>query len=456
MGPQLPGYQAIACNSQFNRGTPHMRKRLWVLISAAAVLVVAVVVLWHRHRDSSAVEAAPGPPAAEVAVVQRGSIDQVLTLAGQFQPYQVIDVHPKVSGFIRHIYVDIGDRVHQGETLAVLEVPELKAQLTGTVSEVARSKDEIDRAQHEVKRAESTYSALHADYQRLLQTSQAQPGLVAQQELDDAQAKDLSSEADVDAAKAALDAADKGMEVSRANNQRVSAMEDYTNVVAPLDGVIIWRYADTGALIQSGVNSNSEDLPIVKLAQSGLMRLRLPVPENYVRYVHLGDNVRVRVDALNRSFTGEIVRFTRELNFETRTMETEVDVPNKDLAIDSGMYANVLMRLNHADNVLTIPVGAIVLHRNPDSSAQNQVYVIDRDNHVQIRNVQVGIEGNQLAEVRSGLEEGDRVILAGEEKYRQGEAVSPEVTATPASETAPQSGGVIDMNPDAKAAEGSE
>ena len=84
-----------------------------------------------------------GPPAAEVAVVQRGDIDQVLTLAGQFQPYQTIDVHPKVSGFIRQIYVDIGDRVRRGQTLAVLEVPELKAQLQGTVSEVARSSDEI-------------------------------------------------------------------------------------------------------------------------------------------------------------------------------------------------------------------------------------------------------------------------------------------------------------------------
>jgi RND family efflux transporter MFP subunit len=423
-----------------------MRKRLWVLISAAAIVLVAVVILWHRHRGTSAVEAAPGPPAAQVAVVQRGNIDQVLTLAGQFQPYQVIDVHPKVSGFIRHIFVDIGDRVHQGETLAILEVPELKAQLTGTVSEVARSKDEIDRAQHEVQRAESTYSALHADYQRLLQTSQAQPGLVAQQELDDAQAKDLSAQADVDAAKAAFDAAQKGMDVSRADNQRVSAMEDYTNVVAPLDGVIIWRYADTGALIQSGVNSNNQDLPIVKLAQSGLMRLRLPVPESYVRYVHLGDNVRVRVDALNRSFTGEIVRFTRELNFETRTMETEVDVPNKDLAIDSGMYANVLMRLSHADNVLTIPVGAIVLHKNPDNTAQNQVYVVDRNNHVQIRSVDVGIEGSQLAEIRNGLQQGDRVIMGAEDKYRQDETVTPEVTQTPASETTPQTGGVIDMS----------
>ncbi|MGC2617568.1 MAG: efflux RND transporter periplasmic adaptor subunit [Acidobacteriaceae bacterium] len=421
-----------------------MRKRLWVLLSAIAVAILVVALIWHGHRRSSVVEAAPGPPAAEVAMVQRGNIAQVLTLAGQFQPYQVVDVHPKVSGFIRHIYVDIGDRVHQGETLAVLEVPELQAQLAGTVSEVARSKDEIARAQHEVRAAESKYAALHSDYGRLLQTSQAQPGLVAQQELDDAQAKDLSGQADVDAAKAALDAAQKGMEVSRADNQRVSAIAGYTNVVAPLDGVVIWRYADTGALIQSGIGSNSQDLPIVKVAQSGLMRLRLPVPESYVRYVHLGDQAKVRVDALGRSFTGDVVRFTRELNFETRTMETEVDVPNKDLSIDSGMYANVLMRLNHVDNVVTAPVSAVILHGN-----EHEVYVLDSDNRVHVRTVQVGILGNQLEEIQSGLQPGDRVILAAQAKYAENEKVTPVVENTPASETATQSGGTIDMNADA-------
>jgi RND family efflux transporter MFP subunit len=432
-----------------------MRKRLWIVISAL-VIVVAVVVLARSHRRSATVEAAPGAPAAQVAIVQRGDIDQVLTLAGQFQPYQVVDVHPKVSGFIRRIYVDIGDRVHEGQTLAVLEVPELKAQLEGTVSEVAKSGDDIVRAQHEVKRAESTHAALHADYQRLLDTSKAQPGLVAQQELDDAQAKDLSSEADVDAAKAALAAAQKGMEVSRADNERVSAIEGYTNVVAPLDGVIIWRYADTGALIQSGVTSNSQDLPIVKLAQSGLMRLRLPVPEGYVRYVHPGDQVKVRVDALGRSFSGKIVRFTRDLNFETRTMETEVDVENKDLTIDSGMYANVLMRLNHADNVLTIPVGAILLRGTPERPLPPQVYVLDSDNRIHFRSVQVGIRGNQLVEIQSGLNPGDRVIIAAQGKYGEGEAVTPVVEQTPASETAPQSGGMIDMNAGINAPSGGE
>lgn len=418
-----------------------MHKRVWIVVSAALVAVAAVFLVWHLRHRPVPVEAAPGPPAAQVAAAQRGSIVQVLTLAGQFQPYQVVDIHPKVSGFIRHIYVDIGDRVRQGQTIAVLEVPELKAQLAGTVSEVARSTDEIRRAQHEVRRAESTHAALHADYQRLLETSKAQPGLIAQQELDDAQAKDLSSAADVDAAKAALAAAQSGLQVSRADNQRVSAMEGYTNVVAPLDGVIIWRYADTGALIQAGVNSNSQDLPIVKLAQSGTMRLRLPVPESYVRYIHVGDPVRVRVDALSRSFDGKVVRFTRELNFETRTMETEVDVPNRDLAIDSGMYANAMLRLSHADNVVTIPVGALVLHGD-----RQQVDVLGPRNHVHIRTVDVGIEGNQLAEIKSGLQAGDRVILAAQNKYVEGQAVTPVLEKTPASETAPQSGGVIDMN----------
>jgi RND family efflux transporter MFP subunit len=428
-----------------------MRKRFWIVFSAVIIVAAIWVLVSRGHRRTATVEAAPGPPAAEVALVQRGDIDQVLTLAGQFQPYQVVDVHPKVSGFIRHIYVDIGDRVRQGQSIAVLEVPELKAQLQGTVSEVARSSDEIVRAQHEVRRAESTHSALRADYQRLLDTSKAQPGLVAEQELDDAQAKALSSAAEVDAAKAALAAAQKGMEVSSADNARVSALEDYTNVVAPLDGVIIWRYADTGALIQAGVSSNDQDLPIVKLAEANVMRLRLPVPESYVRYVHIGDPVKVRVDALNRAFTGKIVRFTRELNFETRTMETEVDVDNPGLAIDSGMYANALMRLNHADQVLTVPVGAIILHGD-----QEQLYVLDAGNHVEIRDAQVGIRGSQLAEIQSGVNAGERVILAAQAKYIQGEAVTPVVEKSPASETAPQSGGMIDMNGDAASTSGGQ
>jgi RND family efflux transporter MFP subunit len=427
-----------------------MRRRLIFLIAACAIAGLAAWLILRAHGNRS-VEAAPEPAAARVSVAERGSVSHVLALAGQFQPYQVIDVHPKVSGFIRSIKVDIGDRVRQGQTLAVLEVPELQAQLEGTVAQVSRSSDEIVRAQHEVAAAEARFTSVHADNARLQQAAKAQPGLIAEQELDDALSKDLSAAAQVDAAKAALSGARGGAEVAKADNRRVGAMEDYTHVIAPIDGVITWRYADTGALIQSGTDSNSQALPIVKLAQSGLLRLRMPVPEDAVRYVKVGDSMLVRVDALDRSFTGKVVRFTRDLNFETRTMETEVDVENKDLSIDPGMYANTQLLLNHADNVLTIPVEALVLR-----DQKEVVYVLDGQNRVHERTVEVGLRGSQLAEIKSGLAEGDRVIAGGQAKYQEGERVTPIVEPRRAKDVTRDAGSSVDLHDDQQDDKGGE
>ncbi len=361
-----------------------------------------------------------------VAVVTRGAITHTLNLAGQFQPYQVIDVHAKVSGYIRHIYVDIGDKVHQGQVLAVLEVPELSAQLKGTVAEVAHSKDEITREQHEVSRAQAEHAAVHADYLRLKQASAAQPGLVAEQELDNAQSKDLASGAQVDAAKAALSAAKQESDVAGADNERVGALADYTRVTAPLDGVVTWRYADTGALIQAGTSSDVQSLPVVKLSQSGLLRLRLPVPEDAVEFIHEGSEVNVHVDAVNRTIAGKVVRFTRDISAATRTMETEIDVENKDLSLTPGMYANATLELERKDNVLTIPGQAVIHNGSHDS-----VLIVDQQNHVQQRKVVLGLQGSTLVEVKNGLAEGDRVITGGQSKYQPGETVAPKLQALP-------------------------
>lgn len=406
------------------------------------------LVACHTVDRKSEVRAA-SIPSAKVATAQRGDISHVLTLAGQFQPYQVVDVHPKVSGYMSRINVDIGDVVHKGQTLAVLEVPELQAQLRQTVFELQQSKEEIERAQHEINGAEAQHAALHAASERLKQAAEGRPGLIAQQELDDAQAKDLSSEAQVDAAKAAMAAAQQHEGAAQSDNQRIEAMENYTHVTSPLDGVVIWRYADTGALIQGGTNSNDQALPIVRLSQSNLLRLRIPVPEDDVKYVRAGDQLQVRVDAIGRSFTGEIVRFTREVNFETRTMETEVDVENKDLSIAPGMYANTLLQLGHVTNVVTIPVEALVLN-----GQQETVYVLDDSNRIHICNVAVGLEGSKLAEITSGLNPGDRVVMGGQDKYQEDEEVNPLLTATPASETAQETGGMIDLKGEAEAGDG--
>ncbi len=121
-------------------------------------------------------------------------------------------------------------------------------------------------------------------------------------------------------------------------------------------------------------------------------------------------------------------------------METEMDVENRDLSISPGMYANAQMQLAHAEKVTTIPVEALVLKGNGES-----VYLLDAANRVQLRRVEVGLRGSKLAEIKSGLEPGDRVIVGGQEKYSEGEQVSPIVIQTPASEVERESGGVIDM-----------
>jgi RND family efflux transporter MFP subunit len=420
-----------------------MRKRTSLILSAGLTLpVIAGLVACNSKARISETSAAEVPAAAVVAV-SRGSIAHILNLAGQFQPYQVVDVHAKVSGYIKHIYVDIGDKVHTGETLAILEVPELNAQLKGSVSEFARSKDEITRAQHEVARAESEHSAVHADYLRLMKASEAQPGLIAQQELDNAQSKDLSTEAQIDAAKAALSAAKQGADAADANRERVQDLNDYTHVTAPLNGVIIMRYADTGALIQAGTSSDTQSMPVVRLSQSDLLRLRVPVPEDAVRYVHVGQNMQVRVDAVGRSLTGMVVRFTRNVSLETRTMETEIDVPNKDLSLTPGMYANTELDLDHRDNVLTIPVQALV----KDGSKQT-VLVLDSQNRVQQRTIQTGIQGSELVELTGGLNEGERVIVGGQSKYQVGEQVTPKLQKESTNDVIREEGGESEPQPE--------
>jgi RND family efflux transporter MFP subunit len=422
-----------------------MHKSFSMVPAVLAVFGAALGFSGCRDSKGSSNADAANVPSARVAAAQRGDISRALTLAGQFQPYQVVDVHPKVSGYMARINVDIGDVVHQGQTLAVLQVPELKAQLQSATFAMAQSKEEITRAQNEIDRAEATYTALHAQSERLKQAAATRPGLIAQQELDNALAQDLSAQAQVDAAKSAMAAAKQHMGAATADKESVEALENYTNVTAPIAGVVIWRYADTGALIQGGTNSNDQALPIVRLSQSSLLRLRVPVPEDDVQYVHAGDQLEVRVDAINRSFTGKIVRFTRDVNFETRTMETEIDVENKDLSIAPGMYANTLLELDEHKNIVTIPMEALVLNGN-----QQAVYVLDESNRIHIRSIQVGLEGQKLAEIAGGLNPGDRVVLGGQENYREGQRVDPLLTSEPASDTAHETGGTIDMKAEEK------
>jgi RND family efflux transporter MFP subunit len=392
----------------------HRKRILWI---AGLLCLLAVPILIVSRRDNAPAET---PRTAAVIAVTRDTLASSLTIAGQFQPYQEVDLHAKVSGYIRWIKVDIGDRVHRGEVLATLEVPELMDQLQGAQADVRHSQSEIARAQSEVVSAQSTYSALHAQYTRLAEASKQKPGLIAEQELDDARAKDLQSAAQIAVAKAALASMEQQLGVSRATSSRFQTMSNYEQIIAPFTGVVTVRYADTGSLIQAGQGSNTQTLPVVQVAQSDLLRLRMPVPESDVPYIKVGSAVVVKVDATGRTFAGKVIRFSRVLDTNTRTMLTEVDVPNPDLTLNPGMYAETTIQLQQKIDALILPAQAVV--QNGD---QAYVLVVNASDRVEKRDVTLGIQTANRVEITGGLRAGENVIASGQTSYQPGDVVSP-------------------------------
>ncbi|MGE5206909.1 MAG: efflux RND transporter periplasmic adaptor subunit [Chlamydiota bacterium] len=400
-----------------------MLKRKHLLIIAAAVIVLVVglsrfTVRAKSINSSHAKDAALRP--AAVALVKRAPIRQTLVLSGWFKPFQNVDVHAKVAGYIKVINVDVGDKVKRGQTLAILEVPELSAQLLAAKAAIHRAEDSVQRSRNEVLRDKSAHQAVHLDYTRLKEASDQQPGLIAQQELDDAFAKDQVAEAQIEAAEAALSEAKNELGIAQANEQRLQAMADYTRIVAPFDGVVTKRLADTGALVQAGTSSDTQAMPVVTIAQYDRLRLVLPVPEQDVPAVHLGSLVDVNVLALHRHFVGKVARFADSLDLQTRTMHTEVDVENRKGTLVQGMYADVTLVLHQDNNALTVPLQAVSRNGN-----QASVLVVTAQDRIEPRPVQLGLEGPNRVEVLSGLSPGDQVVIGNASDFHAGEKVQP-------------------------------
>jgi len=395
---------------------------------AAGSAIVGALLIWglFRHGKTEAddghdVVGTASEPVAAVVKVERRNLGAPLTLAGAFKPFQDVDLHAKVAGYIKAIYVDVGSHVKEGQTLAVLEVPELDAELAGAEAAVRRSKEEIMRAQGDVERAKSAHAAIHAMYSRLGAAAKQKEGLVAQQEVDDAQAKDLGSEAQVSSAQAALNAAEQALEVAQATMKQYSAMTDYTRITAPFAGVVTIRYADTGSLIAAGTSSSTQSMPVVRLAQISVLRLVVPIPESIAGQIRLGDPVKVHVQALNQDYVGKVSRFADALDPQTRTMETEIDFQNADGRLLPGMYVVATVAEGERKDALTVPLEAVEMNGN----AEGTVLLVNAQGVLEQRKVRLGVEGSTRIEVISGLNDGDRVVVGSRSEFREGMKVKP-------------------------------
>jgi RND family efflux transporter MFP subunit len=357
-----------------------------------------------------------------VVKVARETLDRRLTMSSELVPFQEIDVYAKQAGYVRQLLVDYGSRVTAGQVMAVLEIPELEAQLTQDDATVQNAADRVATANHELTRAKAQHDVAHLQYERLSGVAKSKAGLVAQQEVDDAHGKDLAAESAVEAFQSSYEAAQSASLAAQANRQRDRVLFNYATITAPFAGVVTQRFANLGTLMQAGTNSSTQAIPLVRLSQDDRFRLVIPVPESSVRDIHVGDPVDVRVPALGHTFPGKITRFSVDVQAETRTMHTEVDVPNPDHLLIAGMSAEATLILNRRDAALAIPTQAVAREGEKTS-----VLVVDAAGAIAERAVTLGVEAADDIEVLSGVNEGDLVVVGDRVGLKPGQVVQSKV-----------------------------
>ena len=370
-----------------------MAKSGWPI--AVTLVVILLGGIWfsrHGFLFRGAPRDAGQLPSAAVSRVARESLSKQVTIPAEFRPYVEAQVNAKVSGYVSRMNVDFGDRVKSGQLLATIEVPELQAQL--------------DNAIATQQKAEADYTNADLIYNRLVSVNLSHPDLVAQQDLDTAEANDHAAAAAIAAAHAEV--------------EKYQTLVGYTNILAPFDGIVTWRYADPGALIQAGTSSDTQSLPLVRVSDNYVLRLDFPVSVDYVKDIQVGDLVEVQVESsADKSFIGKITRFTDKVAEDTRTMMVEMEVPNQDLALIPGMYAAVVLKVEKRPDVLVVPIQAVVGGKNP------QVFIVTSKNEIEEREVTLGLETSDKYEVLSGLNEGDMVVVGDHSELWEGRKVNP-------------------------------
>jgi len=376
----------------------------YVCFSGLGLLALAITGCGSEPDIKNAAQVTPASGDAPTVAVTRPKhedLSRSVSLTAEFRPYQEVEVHAKVAGYVQQINVDVGDHVKAGDVMAILEIPELEEELHKADAAVLT-------AGQEVKSAEAAFEDSDQILTRLQAAAKEAPGLIAQQDLDTAVAHNRANAANLDAAK-------QRVVEAQANADRMRTLLSYSKITAPFDGVVTKRYADTGALIQAGTASSTQSMPLVCLAELKRLRLDFPVPESAVADVHVGDPVEVTVVSLGQTFQAKVSRFAQKVDSSTRTMLTELEVNNADFRFTPGMYATVNLTLSEKKDALAVPIQTVSAGEHPT------VLVLGKDHKVEERPVIVGLETASMAEILSGLSADDLVVVGSRGSIQLGE-----------------------------------
>jgi RND family efflux transporter MFP subunit len=408
MSPEHGGYSADAGSSQVSTGfAPGTGRRMKIAAAATAALLLLGFLIVHFLRASGASQLqeatktdAARPPPVNVITARSSGATRPLTLPGETAAWYESTLYARVTGYVAKWSVDIGDQVSKGQVLAIIETPELDADLVA-----ARAQLTASEAQVKVRAAEAEFANSTNERWR-----DSPKGVVSEQERE-------AKRADYESAVAKLNAARAQVALDRARVERFTALTQFKQVTAPFDGTVTERRVDVGNLVTAGSNSNTL---LYRVSQESPIRVFVDVPQSAAGdLMKSGVPVQITASSLpGKTFSGTIARTANAINPQARTLRVEIDLPNTDQALVPGMYVDVAFALQ-STNLVQVPAAALVFR-----SSGPEVAVIGDGGKVNFRKVTIARDDGNMIELGSGIAPGDRVALNISSRIADGESVA--------------------------------
>ncbi len=405
---------------------------IWAIFLGALVVVVIAFLAGYipleRRRAvvlGDAREEQQALPRVEVIKVGRSTRQSGLQLPGSIQAITEAPLLARADGYIQKRLVDIGDRVIAGQTLAVIDAPELTDQVAQAKAAVRQAQASLEQATANVQQGKTDMELARVMARRSAQL--VAKGAVSKQDDDQAQAQYNSKLSALESLERAIDVQRANVIAAQSNLGRLEKMQGYCVVQAPFDGVITQRNVDVGALVNSGSTL------LYRIAQVGTLRTYINVPQAYADSVKPGQPAVLTVSNLpGREFQGQVARSANALDPSSRTLLVEVHVPNAANVLLPGMYAQVELRSVRADPPLLVPSDAMIVR-----SDGAQIAVVDTGSTVHLQKIEVGRDYGDRVEVLNGLREGDEIVSNPSDAVRDGLKVDVVHAAVTAGEKRP-------------------
>lgn len=342
-----------------------------------------------------------------VAKPDRRDISDRITLAGSIVPDAQVTLYAKVTGYLKTLSVDIGDRVREGQLLAEIEVPEMTAGLAEKRAMLFRAEAEVEQAKASVAQFQAERDFEEVNFKRLSAIRERDADVLPQQDVDQARAAFSVAESRLSMAEATVDVAEAAVATARAELETFERLMDYARIAAPLSGVVTERFVDPGALVQAAVSSRTQAAPLVSLARLDRVRLVVDVPERSAPHVGRGTTAAVRIEGqAGEDMTARVSRTSTVLDPATRTMRVEFDLSNPGFRLRPGMTARVEIELRRFEGALTVPVTAI-----SDQAGSTTVFVV-KGGVAHRQSVETGLESPGWVQVLKGLSDSDEVVVS--------------------------------------------